>query len=150
MALRSGSPAIDRGNSFGQAEDQRRSPRPLDDLTITNASGGDGADIGAFEVDPNFRIVELRRVGSEVALSLMTVFGRNYRAEYTNNLASGTWTTFTNNAPGNGYLLWVTNHGGANQPRRFYRGAIVPDPGSSLENSRSNFPCPFRSGTSHY
>jgi hypothetical protein len=63
------------------------------------ANGGDGA----FEVDPNFRIVELRRAGSDVALSLMTALGRNYRAEYTNNPASGTWTTFTNNVPGNGW-----------------------------------------------
>jgi len=54
------------------------------------------------------------------------VLGRNYRGEYTNNVASGNWTIFTNNVPGNGYLLWVTNYGGANEPRRFYRGAIVP------------------------
>src|SRR5262249_34961169 len=99
MALRSGSPAIDKGASFGYATDQRGFARPVDDASVGNASGGDGADIGAFEVDPNFRIVDLRRVGSDVALSLMTVLGRNYRAEYTNNLASGTWTIFTNNAP---------------------------------------------------
>jgi hypothetical protein len=126
MALRAGSPAIDKGKSFGLTTDQRGFTRPLDDLTIPNASGGDNADIGAFEVAPNFRIVDLRRVGSDVALSLMTVLGRNYRVEYTNNLASGTWTTFTDNVPGNGWLLWVTNSGGASQPRRFYRGAIVP------------------------
>ncbi len=126
VALRSGSPAIDKGKSFGMGVDQRALPRPLDDPSISNASGGDGADIGAFEVDPNFRIVELRRPGSDVALSLMTVLGRNYRGEYTNNLGSGTWTIFTNNAPGNGYLLWVTNSGGANQPRRFYRGVVLP------------------------
>jgi hypothetical protein len=96
-------------------------------LSITNASGGDGADIGAYEADPNLRIVEMRRVGSDVALSLMTVLGRNYRVEHTNNLpASSNWTIFTNNVPGNGWLLWVTNSGGANQSRRFYRGAIVP------------------------
>ena len=29
--------------------DQRGLPRPVDILTITNATGGDGADIGAFE-----------------------------------------------------------------------------------------------------
>jgi hypothetical protein len=126
MALRAGSPAIDRGNSFGGTNDQRNSPRPLDDPDVTNAPGGDGSDIGAFEVDPHFRIVDLRRPGSDVALSLMTVLGKNYRAEYTNELASGPWTIFTNNAPGNGWLLWVTNFGGANQVQRFYRGAIVP------------------------
>jgi hypothetical protein len=126
IALRAGSPAIDKGNSFGSSTDQRGFARTIDDSSVSNANGGDGTDIGAYEVDPNFRIVELRRVGSDVALSMMTVLGRNYRAEYTNNLASGTWTVFTNNAPGNGYLLWVTNSGGANQSRRFYRGAIVP------------------------
>jgi len=70
--------------------------------------------------------VDLRRSGNDVGLSLMTVLGKNYRAEYTNDLASGSWTIFTNNVPGNGCLLWVTNYGGANQSSRFYRGAIVP------------------------
>ncbi len=124
MALRAGSPAIDKGNAYGVSTDQRGFSRLLDDPSIPNAA--DGSDIGAFEVDPRFRIVELRRVGSDVALSLTTVLGRNYRAEYTNNLASGNWPIFTNNVPGNGHLLWVTNHGGANQAKRFYRGAIVP------------------------
>jgi len=126
MALRAGSPAIDESKRFGLATDQRGFDRTLDDASTTNAPGGDGSDIGAFEVDPNFRIVELRRGGGDVALSIMTVLGRNYRAEYTNELASGNWAVFTNNVPGNGHLLWVTNYGGANQPRRFYRGAIVP------------------------
>jgi hypothetical protein len=58
-------------------------------------------------VDPNFRIVDLRRAGNDVALSMMTMLGRNYPAEYTNDLGSGNWTIFTNNAPGNGWLLWV-------------------------------------------
>ena len=126
MALRANSPAIDKGKSFGLTTDQRGFNRTVDDITIPNASGGDGTDIGAFEVDPRLRIVELRRLGTNVALSLTTVLGRNYRAEYTNNLSPGSWTIFTNNVPGNGYLLWLTNYGGANQPQRFYRGAIVP------------------------
>ncbi len=128
MALRSGSPAIDKGMStYGIDTDQRGFPRPIDDAAIANASGGDGADIGAYEADSNFRIVDLQRNGNNVALSLMTVLGKNYRVEYTNNLpASSNWTVFTNNAPGNGWLLWVTNFGGANQSNRFYRGAIVP------------------------
>ena len=124
IALRVGSPAIDKGNSFGLTTDQRGFARTLDDPSAPNAN--DGTDVGSFEVDPNFRIVALRRVGSDVALSLMTVLGRNYGAEYKNDLASGAWTPFTNNAPGNGYLLWVTNSGGANQLQRFYRAAIIP------------------------
>ena len=51
-ALLSGSPAIDKGNSFGTTTDQRGFTRPFDFASIANASGGDGADIGAYEVDP--------------------------------------------------------------------------------------------------
>ncbi|MBK9386930.1 MAG: hypothetical protein IPN34_19115 [Planctomycetes bacterium] len=55
-----GSPAIDAGNRaiFGGAltEDQRGLPRTFDDPSITNASGSDGSDIGAFEVSPSAEI----------------------------------------------------------------------------------------------
>jgi CSLREA domain-containing protein len=46
-ALQNGSPAIDKGNSFGLTSDQRGQPRPVDNPSVLNAS--DGSDIGAFE-----------------------------------------------------------------------------------------------------
>jgi fibronectin-binding autotransporter adhesin len=49
-ALRAGSPAIDKGKNCGPATDQRGAPRPYDFPSITNAAGGDGSDIGAFEL----------------------------------------------------------------------------------------------------
>lgn len=49
-ALLSGSIAIDRGNSFGSSTDQRGLPRPSDFPEIGNKEGGDGSDIGAFEL----------------------------------------------------------------------------------------------------
>jgi hypothetical protein len=49
-ALLSGSIAIDRGNSFGSSVDQRNLPRPSDFPEISNKEGGDGSDIGAFEL----------------------------------------------------------------------------------------------------
>ena len=49
-ALGAGSIAIDQGDSSGSSVDQRGLPRPCDDSGIANASGGDGADVGAFEV----------------------------------------------------------------------------------------------------
>jgi hypothetical protein len=49
-ALLPGSPAIDQGKCFGIHFDQRGFPRPVDLATIPNAPGGDGTDIGAFEV----------------------------------------------------------------------------------------------------
>ena len=50
LALQPTSPAIDKGKSFGIATDQRGLPRPFDNPNIANAESGDGADIGAFEV----------------------------------------------------------------------------------------------------
>jgi len=51
-ALLPGSPAIDKGNSFGDTTDLRGRMRPYDFPAIANASGGDGSDIGAFELNP--------------------------------------------------------------------------------------------------
>jgi uncharacterized protein (TIGR03437 family) len=48
-ALLDGSPALDKGLSSGSTTDQRGVKRPTDLPTIANATGGDGADIGAFE-----------------------------------------------------------------------------------------------------
>jgi hypothetical protein len=50
-ALQAGSPAIDAGNSSGSLNDQRGLGfLRVVDLLVPNASGGDGADIGAFEL----------------------------------------------------------------------------------------------------
>ena len=48
-ALSVGSPALDKGSSFGSTTDQRGLARPVDLLTYDNATGGNGADIGAYE-----------------------------------------------------------------------------------------------------
>jgi CSLREA domain-containing protein len=50
MALMPGSPAIDKGNSFGLTTDQRGLGL-YDDPAIPNAAGGDGRDIGSFELN---------------------------------------------------------------------------------------------------
>jgi hypothetical protein len=49
-ALLAGSIAIDRGNAFGASSDQRRLTRPSDFAAVSNKEGGDGSDIGAFEL----------------------------------------------------------------------------------------------------
>jgi len=49
VALLSGSPALDKGNRFGLATDQRQFARPFDNPALPNAAGGDGSDIGAYE-----------------------------------------------------------------------------------------------------
>ena len=50
QALLPGSVAIDHGSAFGATTDQRGLARPRDLMAIANAGGGDGSDIGAFEV----------------------------------------------------------------------------------------------------
>ncbi len=50
MALTPTSPAIDSGSTFGQSTDQRGDHRPVDFAGAPNATGGDGSDIGAFEI----------------------------------------------------------------------------------------------------
>ncbi len=54
QALLSGSTAIDGGSFIGLHTDQRGFTRPVDNPAIPNATGGDGSDIGAFEVQPTF------------------------------------------------------------------------------------------------
>jgi hypothetical protein len=49
-ALREDSPVVDRGNSFGSGIDQRNLERPVDLASVSNTEGGDGSDIGAFEL----------------------------------------------------------------------------------------------------
>jgi hypothetical protein len=49
-ALLPGSVAIDAGSAFGAATDQRGLPRPGDFVAVPNPPGGDGSDIGAFEL----------------------------------------------------------------------------------------------------
>jgi hypothetical protein len=50
-ALLAGSPALDKGKTgAGILTDQRESPRPLELVSIPNATGGDSSDIGAVEM----------------------------------------------------------------------------------------------------
>src|SRR5262249_3017512 len=51
QALSATSPAVDKGNT-SLSSDQRGSGRPADIDTVPNAAGGNGADIGAFELAP--------------------------------------------------------------------------------------------------
>jgi subtilisin-like proprotein convertase family protein len=48
--LLAGSPALEAGNSSGQATDQRGYSRPYDNVGMPNVNGGNGADIGAVEM----------------------------------------------------------------------------------------------------
>ncbi len=90
-ALLLGSPAIDQGKSFGLVTDQRKQVRPHDYFSISNAVGGDGSDIGAFEsVLP---ILSLTKSAASIVISWDTN-SPGYILECATNLAlPDSWTT---------------------------------------------------------
>ena len=70
MALLDGSPAIDNGHSAGYPTDQRGQPRPVDLASYPNAAGGDGSDIGAYEVQYKAIDVGLRAYDGTAVIKL--------------------------------------------------------------------------------
>jgi CSLREA domain-containing protein len=55
--LLGGSPCIDAAYSFGAFRDQRGFTRPFDKSSYANVTGGDGSDIGAYELQYSFTAV---------------------------------------------------------------------------------------------
>lgn len=53
FALLPGAAALDKGNAFGQTADQRGKPRPAQSPGAADAAGGDGSDIGSYELEGN-------------------------------------------------------------------------------------------------
>lgn len=72
-ALLSGSVAIDKGKNIGAlTSDQRGQARLIDFSTIANASGGDGTDIGAFEMQPALSINDVSALEGNSGSSTLT------------------------------------------------------------------------------
>jgi hypothetical protein len=67
IALLTGSPAIDKGKiAGGVTTDQRGRGRPFDISTITSAIGGDGSDIGAFEISTPAPLISVRQITGQI------------------------------------------------------------------------------------
>ena len=95
-ALLAGSPAIDKGKrdaiSFlATTVDARGVTRPLDFPSISNAVGGDGSDIGAFEF--NNPTLNIQKAGGNVVLSWPSFLGFFTLESSTNITSSNSWTT---------------------------------------------------------
>ena len=91
QALLSNSPAIDKGRSLGVTTDQRGAPRPFDFSASANASGGDGSDVGAFELGrPTLNI---QQFNASVVLSWQSFYGDFTLQSVTNILSSNSWAT---------------------------------------------------------
>jgi len=92
-ALKPGSPAIDKGSSNGLLTDQRGAPRPFDFASVGNAAGGDGSDIGAFELgSPTLTI---QTIASNSIVTWPFYYG-GFTLQSATNLALNNWA----NVPG--------------------------------------------------
>ena len=120
-ALLPGSPAIDKGKSFGVTTDQRGAPRPFDFSNIANASGGDGSDIGAFELgNPTLNI---QQAGANAVLSWPSYYG-DFRLQSSTNIASPN--------------AWVAAGGSAAVVGNQYQQTNSPASGSKFFRLKSN------------
>jgi hypothetical protein len=63
--------------------------------------------------------------GSDVDIAFGTVFGMNYRVEYTSDLVTGTWLVLSNNIPGSGGTIQIIDPGAIGQSNRFYRVRLL-------------------------
>lgn len=70
---------------------------------------------------PISQITSLVIVGPDVKISFTTTNGVSYTVEYENDLVAGSWSTLTNNIPGTGGIITITDSGAAELPQRFYR-----------------------------
>jgi hypothetical protein len=117
-ALLHGSPALDKGNSSSLITDQRGQVRPYDNPLLANAAGGNGADMGAFEV-PQTPSADLVTIGGRVTTSglkggrnlyssrvSITDVNGNVRSAVTNSFGYYSIEGFT---AGETYMLTVTD-----------------------------------------
>ena len=117
-----GSPAIDHGKwntipSLSLSLDQRGAPRPYDFASITNAPGGDGSDVGAFELaSPQLNV---QQAGSSAALSWPSYYGDFSLQSSTNIESSNSWILAGGSPTVVGNQYQQTN--GPIAPNRFFR-----------------------------
>ncbi len=110
------SPVTDAGYSFGSTTDQRGAPRPYTFPLLIEPAGGDGTDIGAFELGSSDLALDV--ISNNVVISWPAYYG-DLTVEATANLASGAWSNILASPFVLGNRLVVTNR--ITDPMRFYR-----------------------------
>ncbi|MCX6894931.1 MAG: hypothetical protein NTZ16_05400 [Verrucomicrobia bacterium] len=79
-----------------------------------------------FQPGPDLRITAIVRAGDDLQVSLATATNRLYRLDRSSDLASGAWTSVTNNLVGDGGVMTVTDTGAGDGSPRFYRVRLNP------------------------
>ncbi len=98
--------------------------------TTLNGGAGNGTIFeltGAIAYSTN-QITQIRLVGTNVVLGILSAPGDTYQLQSTTNLATAAWSNVPGASVTNsvGGLLTTTNFGGAVGPQRFYRFSISP------------------------
>lgn len=126
-ALPAGSPAVDQGRrdaipALALAADQRGVPRPLDFSMITNPAGGDGSDIGAYELVPPAQFTSVAALANSLQLQGAAVSNLTYTIQAATNLSPVIqWTNLGVITAGpNGVFTFIDTNA-PRLPRRFYR-----------------------------
>jgi hypothetical protein len=125
MALRVGSPAINKGKSFGLATDQRGYPRAYVFPGVSLATGGDGSDIGAYEV-AELQVTSVDSISNDLLLSFASALGTNYYVQGLSDLVTGSWTAVGGSIPGNGGIVQTIQTNALSQSQQFYRVQLPP------------------------
>jgi hypothetical protein len=124
-ALLPGSPAIDAGAS-GLLTDQRGGIRPFDKSSVTNTIGGDGSDMGAFEVGGFSRLTDVQRIDNDVRISFTSDLGNDYSLLHCDSVVTGPWSAVVTNIPGTGAIVTVTNISTGAFSNAFFRVRSLP------------------------
>jgi hypothetical protein len=128
FALRSDSPALDHGQSFGLRTDLRGRLRKVHlPFILTNGlAGGDRTDIGAFESQPlPLLITGIHKAGTNAMLTFKSESGWSYDVEGKTNLGAMPWTTVLSNTPGSPAYSTVSNLINTSA-QKFYRVRLRP------------------------
>ena len=105
LALPPTSPAVNQGKSFGLTTDQRGFPRPFPYPGVANAAGGDGSDIGAYEISSQRPLLVMKFVSAQLVEILWPydpafpnnpVFGLQVLTTGDLSSGAGAWMDFTN------------------------------------------------------
>ncbi len=122
-ALLPGSPAIDAAVNLGWSRDQRGRPRTCDSREVPNSPGGDGTDIGAFELEQSLCFTEVQRVGNHIQLTFPSTTGRSYFIEHSVSPTGGSWQRLPGVVAGTGSMVSYLHTNAAVLQNCFYRVA---------------------------